>query len=83
MWKNTALYAGCNFGLCFKEKVLSTESRSFVFPHFNDRRLKVLWECGKVGLFSRLFHISIKHDPQSTTHSRGGGMRGYKDVRYN
>lgn len=28
-----------------------------VFPHFNNRRLKVLWECGKVELFSRLFQV--------------------------
>jgi len=28
-----------------------------VFPHFNDRRLKVLWECGKVGLFFQLFQV--------------------------
>jgi hypothetical protein len=38
-------------------KSLLKEGIIHVFPHFNNRRLKVLWECGKVGRFYRLFQV--------------------------
>jgi hypothetical protein len=61
MWKNTNHLLYQKDILRLKSNRMPSECVILVFPHFNNRRLKVLWECGKVELFSRLFHISIKH----------------------
>ena len=50
MWKNTAENAtrGANAA---DKAIQSSKRKAGVFPHFNDRRRKVLWECGKVRRF--------------------------------
>ena len=57
MWKNTNHLLYQKDILRLKSNRMPSECVILVFPHFNNRRLKVLWECGKVELFSRLFQV--------------------------